>query len=179
MSPFDDKADDRKGVWKSGRGRGRATPKGRHLYNAALQEVRTLLSHTLLLAVAWLTATPASADLCASADQTVGTPFEKIRMTLGPTTRRALCGYDISRDIAFWRSMWRYHGCADDSALAASMSRFWAEETLKEGTIVFARMEREEPEYLTKLCADAGSFRFPDEFQRNHLNDGWRNSTSP
>jgi formate dehydrogenase len=35
--------DERKGVWKSGRGRGRATPKGRQLDETALAEVRALL----------------------------------------------------------------------------------------------------------------------------------------
>jgi formate dehydrogenase beta subunit len=35
--------DERKGVWKSGRGRGRATPKGRQLDETALDEVRRLL----------------------------------------------------------------------------------------------------------------------------------------
>lgn len=35
--------DDRKGVWKSGRGKGRRTPKGRQLDDAALEEVRALL----------------------------------------------------------------------------------------------------------------------------------------
>ena len=39
MSPLDD----RKGVWKSGRGKGRKTPKGRQLDDAALEEVRALL----------------------------------------------------------------------------------------------------------------------------------------
>jgi formate dehydrogenase len=35
--------DERKGVWKSGRGKGRRTPKGRQLDEAALAEVRALL----------------------------------------------------------------------------------------------------------------------------------------
>ncbi len=35
--------DERKGVWKSGRGKGRATPKGRQLDDAALAQVRALL----------------------------------------------------------------------------------------------------------------------------------------
>ena len=35
--------DDQKGVWKSGRGKGRATPKGRQYDDAALAEVRALL----------------------------------------------------------------------------------------------------------------------------------------
>jgi len=39
MSPLDDK----QGVWKQGRGKGRKTPKGRQLEDAALDEVRALL----------------------------------------------------------------------------------------------------------------------------------------
>ncbi|MDF0598045.1 NAD(P)H-dependent oxidoreductase subunit E [Psychromarinibacter halotolerans] len=39
MAPLDE----RKGVWKSGRGKGRRTPKGRQLDDAALAEVRDLL----------------------------------------------------------------------------------------------------------------------------------------
>ncbi|MEO0361733.1 MAG: NAD(P)H-dependent oxidoreductase subunit E [Pseudomonadota bacterium] len=35
--------DERKGVWKSGRGKGRTAPKGRQLEDAALEEVRRLL----------------------------------------------------------------------------------------------------------------------------------------
>src|SRR6056297_1373352 len=35
--------DERKGVWKSGRGKGRATPKGRQYDDSALEEVRALL----------------------------------------------------------------------------------------------------------------------------------------
>lgn len=35
--------DERKGVWKSGRGKGRRTPKGRQFEDAALEEVRALL----------------------------------------------------------------------------------------------------------------------------------------
>ena len=35
--------DDRKGVWKSGKGKGRRTPKGRQYDDAALTEVRSLL----------------------------------------------------------------------------------------------------------------------------------------
>jgi formate dehydrogenase len=35
--------DERKGIWKSGRGKGRRTPKGRQLEEAALAEVRALL----------------------------------------------------------------------------------------------------------------------------------------
>lgn len=43
MSPLDHDGGDRKGVWKSGRGKGRKTPKGRQLEDSALAEVRTLL----------------------------------------------------------------------------------------------------------------------------------------
>ena len=35
--------DNREGVWKSGKGRGRKTPKGRQYEDQALQEVRSLL----------------------------------------------------------------------------------------------------------------------------------------
>src|SRR6056297_3515184 len=35
--------DERKGIWKSGKGRGRNTPKGRQLDDAAWDEVRALL----------------------------------------------------------------------------------------------------------------------------------------
>ncbi len=35
--------DDKSGVWKSGRGRGRKTPKGRQLDDQAWSEVRALL----------------------------------------------------------------------------------------------------------------------------------------
>lgn len=43
MSPLDSDNSDRKGVWKSGRGKGRKTPKGRQLDDTALVEVRELL----------------------------------------------------------------------------------------------------------------------------------------
>lgn len=43
MSPLDAPKDDRKGVWKSGRGKGRKTPKGRQLDDQALADVRALL----------------------------------------------------------------------------------------------------------------------------------------
>ena len=43
MSPLDADGDDRKGVWKSGRGKGRRTPKGRQLEDSALADVRELL----------------------------------------------------------------------------------------------------------------------------------------
>ena len=44
MSPYDRTTpDDRSGTWKSGRGKGRHTPKGRQLEDAALSEVRSLL----------------------------------------------------------------------------------------------------------------------------------------
>ena len=43
MSPLDHDGGDRKGVWKSGRGKGRKTPKGRQLEDSALAEVRALL----------------------------------------------------------------------------------------------------------------------------------------
>ncbi len=43
MSPLDNDKNDRKGVWKSGRGKGRATPKGRQLQDGAMEEVRRLL----------------------------------------------------------------------------------------------------------------------------------------
>ena len=53
MSPLDNKTSD-KGVWKSGRGKGRNTPKGRQLEDQALAEVRALLGdrprrHDLLI----------------------------------------------------------------------------------------------------------------------------------
>ena len=35
--------EDRKGVWKSGKGKGRRTPKGRQLDDAALADVQALL----------------------------------------------------------------------------------------------------------------------------------------
>lgn len=35
--------DDKKGVWKSGKGKGRRTPKGRQIEDTAWAEVRTLL----------------------------------------------------------------------------------------------------------------------------------------
>ncbi len=41
MAPLDE----RKGVWKSGRGKGRATPRGRQYDDAALAEVQALLGH--------------------------------------------------------------------------------------------------------------------------------------
>ncbi|MDU8942895.1 NAD(P)H-dependent oxidoreductase subunit E [Ovoidimarina sediminis] len=40
---LDEDSKGRQGVWKSGKGRGRATPKGRQLDDAALEEVRALL----------------------------------------------------------------------------------------------------------------------------------------
>ncbi|MCH8169496.1 MAG: NAD(P)H-dependent oxidoreductase subunit E, partial [Proteobacteria bacterium] len=43
MSPLDEKIPGRPGVWKSGRGKGRKTPKGRQLDDAALAEVLELL----------------------------------------------------------------------------------------------------------------------------------------
>ena len=43
MSPFDGPTNDESGVWKSGRGKGRRTPKGRQLDDVALAEVRNLL----------------------------------------------------------------------------------------------------------------------------------------
>jgi len=43
MSPFDGPQNDGSGVWKSGRGKGRHTPKGRQLNDEALAEVRSLL----------------------------------------------------------------------------------------------------------------------------------------
>ena len=48
MSPLDQKPDagDGRGVWKSGRGKGRRTPKGRQLDEQALAEVRRLLGDT-------------------------------------------------------------------------------------------------------------------------------------
>jgi formate dehydrogenase len=43
MSPLDEKAGNKSGVWKSGRGKGRKTPKGRQLDDQALAEVLVLL----------------------------------------------------------------------------------------------------------------------------------------
>ncbi|MEO1492596.1 MAG: NAD(P)H-dependent oxidoreductase subunit E [Pseudomonadota bacterium] len=43
MSPLDQNASNRKGVWKSGRGKGRNTPKGRQLDDQALADVLALL----------------------------------------------------------------------------------------------------------------------------------------
>jgi formate dehydrogenase len=43
MSPLDEKTGDKSGVWKSGRGKGRKTPKGRQLDDQALAEVLALL----------------------------------------------------------------------------------------------------------------------------------------
>ena len=43
MSPLDEKPTDRNGVWKSGRGKGRSTPKGRQTDDQALAEIRDLL----------------------------------------------------------------------------------------------------------------------------------------
>ena len=43
MAPLDAPSDNRKGVWKSGKGKGRKTPKGRQLDDQALADVRALL----------------------------------------------------------------------------------------------------------------------------------------
>jgi formate dehydrogenase len=43
MSPLDEKNPPRSGVWKSGTGKGRSTPKGRQIEDEALAEVRALL----------------------------------------------------------------------------------------------------------------------------------------
>ena len=43
MSPLDEKTGNKSGVWKSGRGKGRKTPKGRQLDEGALAEVLALL----------------------------------------------------------------------------------------------------------------------------------------
>ncbi|MEM9139839.1 MAG: NAD(P)H-dependent oxidoreductase subunit E [Pseudomonadota bacterium] len=43
MSPLDAHGDDRKGVWKSARGKGRKTPKGRQIVDEAMAEVLALL----------------------------------------------------------------------------------------------------------------------------------------
>ena len=44
MSPYDRTSDDgRTGVWKTGSGKGRPTPKGRQTEDEALEEVRALL----------------------------------------------------------------------------------------------------------------------------------------
>ncbi|MEM9960186.1 MAG: NAD(P)H-dependent oxidoreductase subunit E [Pseudomonadota bacterium] len=43
MSPLDNSVKDGRGVWKSGRGKGRRTPKGRQLEDEALADVRALL----------------------------------------------------------------------------------------------------------------------------------------
>ena len=50
MSPLDDKP----GVWKTGKGKGRKTPRGRQLDDQALEDVRALLGpaerrHDLLI----------------------------------------------------------------------------------------------------------------------------------
>src|SRR5690625_2495887 len=55
MSPLDDNpANNGRGVWKSGRGKGRTAPKGRQLDDAALAEVQSLMGdmprrHDLLI----------------------------------------------------------------------------------------------------------------------------------
>ena len=43
MSPLDEKTGNKSGVWKSGKGKGRKTPKGRQLDDQALTEVQALL----------------------------------------------------------------------------------------------------------------------------------------
>ena len=43
MAPLDAPSDTRKGVWKSGKGKGRKTPQGRQLDDSALADVRALL----------------------------------------------------------------------------------------------------------------------------------------
>jgi formate dehydrogenase len=47
MSPLDEKPGDKSGVWKSGRGKGRKTPKGRQLDDRAMTEVLALLGDRL------------------------------------------------------------------------------------------------------------------------------------
>jgi len=48
MSPLDEKTPSKSGVWKSGRGKGRKTPKGRQLDDGALAEVLALLGDLLI-----------------------------------------------------------------------------------------------------------------------------------
>ena len=82
-------------------------------------------------------------------------------MGLGVTMRRAVCGYDIKPDIAFWTSLWRHYGCADDSEVAKAIRRAWSDGVTAKVKAEFETLRRAEPDYAARLCKNGNVHPLP------------------
>ena len=90
------------------------------------------------------------------------TPFSVIGQTLnGLYIPRALCGFDVSRDQAFWRSYVVVNGCSPGSE-AGQLVEEWLTEAPGAMQSQFDAARAEQPDRVAKLCQQFADCSVPE-----------------
>ena len=131
---------------------------------------------TILALAAFITAAPALAaepDICyateppadaIATDYPNGSPFTGMDRTLTALYMpRALCGFDVSSDIKFWRSYYEVFGCSPESEVGRLMES-WLTEAPTAMADDFATAREQAPERVAALCARVSDCVVPEEY---------------
>ena len=134
------------------------------------------MKHALAAALMLTGAVPAFAaepDICyateAPADAIVtvhknASPFTRMDATLSSLyLPRALCGFDVETDIAFWRSYYAAFGCSPDSEIAQLMEG-WLTDAPVAMAADFAAAREQAPERVAALCARVSDCVVPESY---------------
>lgn len=76
---------------------------------------------------------------------------------------RALCGFDVEKDIAFWRSYYTAFGCSPDSEVARLMEA-WLTEAPAGMAADFATAKEQSPERVAAVCARVSDCVVPESY---------------
>jgi hypothetical protein len=91
-------------------------------------------------------------------------PFTKMDTTLSSLyLPRALCGLDVKKDLAFWRSYYSAFGCSPDSEIAQLMEG-WLTEAPSAMEADFAAAKKQAPERVAALCQRVSDCVVPESY---------------
>lgn len=130
----------------------------------------------LLIAALSVAVTPAIAaepDICyageipadaIATDHVNGTPFTGMDRTLTALyLPRALCGFDVTKDLAFWRSYYTTFGCSAESEVAQLMEA-WLTEAPENMQADFDAARAQSPERVATLCTRVSDCVVPETY---------------
>lgn len=93
-----------------------------------------------------------------------GSPFLRMDATLTALyLPRALCGFDVTADLAFWRSYYNHFGCSPESEVARLMEGWLvdAPATMQQG---FDEARAAQPDRVAALCAKVADCVVPESY---------------
>ena len=104
------------------------------------------------------------ADAITTTEYADGTPFTGMDRTLTALyLPRALCGFDVTKDLAFWRSYYAAFGCSAESEVAQLMEA-WLVDAPLSMEADFATARAESPERVAVLCERVSDCVVPETY---------------